>query len=252
MSIVSNQPIYSPVLIGRGREQAHLHALINQVNREQGQTILLSGEAGIGKSRLARDGRRQANEQGFLVLQGTCFSTDRSAPYAPLLDLLSSSPIQDLLSHSTSETDPLVRELAGLFPGLVDCASGETSWRPIEPEQEKRRLFMALTRFFTDLTSKQPVLLLVEDLHWSDEMSLEFLQYLARRCAAYPLLLVLTYRHDEIHAALRNFLAYLDRERLAHEICLTPLTLHEVEAMVQAILIGNPRYRLQRWTPSMS
>ncbi len=91
MSIVSNQPISSPVLIGREREQAHLRALIDQVRRGQGQAILLSGEAGIGKSRLARDVRRQASEQGFLVLQGTCFSTDRSAPYAPLIDLFSSS-----------------------------------------------------------------------------------------------------------------------------------------------------------------
>jgi DNA-binding CsgD family transcriptional regulator len=235
MSIVSNQPISSPVLIGREREQTHLHALIDQVRRGHGQAILLSGEAGIGKSRLAAEGRRQASGQGFLVLQGTCFPTDRSAPYAPLLDLLSSSPIQDLLSLSTSDAHPLVRELARLFPGLVDHTSGETSWRPIEPEQEKRRLFVALTRFFTGLASRQPVLLMVEDLHWSDEMSLEFLHYLARSSARHPLLLVLTYRNDEIHSELRNFLAQLDRERLMHEICLPPLSRNEVEVMLRGI-----------------
>jgi predicted ATPase len=129
MSIVSNQPISSPVLIGREREQAHLHTLIDQVRRGHGQVILLSGEAGIGKSRLAAEGKRQASEQGFLVFQGTYFPTDRSAPYAPLLDLLSSSPTQELLSRSRANPDPLARELARLFPGLVDHASGETSSR---------------------------------------------------------------------------------------------------------------------------
>jgi tetratricopeptide (TPR) repeat protein/DNA-binding CsgD family transcriptional regulator len=235
MSIVSNQPITSPVLIGREREQAHLYALIDQVRRGHGQVILLSGEAGIGKSRLAAQGKRQASEQGFLVLQGTCFPTDRSAPYAPLLDLLSSSHAQELLALSTTGSEPLARELARLFPGLVDHSSGESVSRPIEPGEEKRRLFVALTRFFTGLASKQPVLLTIEDVHWCDETSLEFLHYFARRCAAHPLLLVLTYRNDEIHSELRHWLVQLDRERLAHEIFLTPLTLREVEAMLQAI-----------------
>ena len=233
MSIVSNQPISSPVLIGREREQAHLHALIDQVKRGHGQAILFSGEAGIGKSRLAAEGRRLASGQGFLVLQGTCFPTDRSAPYAPLLDLLASSQTQALLSLSTFDADLLVRELARLFPDLVDHASDDTSAR--EPEQEKRRLFVALTQFFTGLASKQPVLLMVEDLHWSDEMSLEFLLSLARGSARHPLLMVLTYRNDEIHPELRQWLAHLDRERLAHEICLTPLSRSEVEAMLRGI-----------------
>ena len=240
MSIVSNQPIRSPVLIGREREGATLSALIDQVRRGQGQVLLLSAEAGIGKSRLAAEGKRQANEQGFLVLQGTCFPADRSSPYAPLLDLLSSSHTIDLLSLSTANPDPLVRELAGLFPGLVDHASDDTSAHAIEPEQEKRRLFVALTRFFTRLTSTQPVLLMVEDLHWSDEMSLEFLLSLARSAARHPLLLVLTYRSDEIHSELRQWLAQLDRERLAHEICLAHLSRSEVEAMLRGIFDGKP------------
>src|SRR5260370_37327172 len=189
MLIVSNQPISSPVLIGREREQAHLHALIDQVGQGHGQAILLSGEAGIGKSRLADEGKRQAGEQGFLVLQGTCFPTDRSAPYAPLLDLLSSSQTQDLLFSSPAEPEPLARELARLFPGLLDHASGETPLQPLEPEQQKRRLVVTLSQFFTGLASKQPVLLTVADVHWSDETTLEVLHHLARRSAPPPLLL---------------------------------------------------------------
>src|SRR5215831_9327651 len=152
MSIVSNQTISSPVLVGRERELATLRTLIDQARREQGRVILLSGEAGIGKSRLATEGKRQACEHGFLVLQGNCFPTDRSSPYASLLDLLSSSQTQELLS--TANPEPIVRELARLFPGIVDHASDEPASRAFEPEQEKRRLFVALTQFFTGLASK--------------------------------------------------------------------------------------------------
>jgi predicted ATPase len=139
MSIMFNQPIRSPVLIGREREIATLSALVDQVKQGHGQMLLLSGEAGVGKSRLLAEGKRQASEQGFLVLQGSCFPTDRSSPYAPLLDLLSSSHTQEMLSLSTANPEPLARELARLFPGLLDHASSEPSLPPIEPEQEKRR-----------------------------------------------------------------------------------------------------------------
>jgi DNA-binding CsgD family transcriptional regulator len=178
------------------------------------------------------------------VLQGSCFPTDRSSPYAPLLDLLSSSQTQDLISLSTANPEPQLRELARLFPSLLDYLSSETSSSTIEPEQEKRRLFVALNQFFTGLASTQPVMLTVEDLHWSDETSLEFLHALARRCARHPLLLVLTYRHDEMHPGLSNWLTQLDRERLAQEFVLTPLSRSEVEAMLQAI------FDLQRPLPA--
>ena len=206
MSRVFNKPVSSPVLIGRQVEVASLHALINQARKGHGQMVLLSGEAGIGKSRLAAEVKTQAQAHGFLVLQGNCFPTDRSTPYAPLLDLFGSSQIKELRFPSTANLEPLARELALLHPGLVPLSSGEAQVRPLEPEQEKRRLFVALTQFFTSLATKQPVLLTVEDLYWSDETSLEFLHTLARRCVHHPLLLVLTYRNDEMHPGLSNWL----------------------------------------------
>jgi len=235
MSTMFNQPICSPVLIGREREIATLQSLIDQVKQGQGRVVLLSGEAGIGKSRLLAAVKRRASEQGFLVLQGACFPTDRSSPYAPLLDLLSSSQTQELLSLSTTNSEPLTRELTRLFPGLLNYASSETSSSTIEPEQEKRRLFLALSQFFTGLAARQPVLLTFEDLHWSDETSLEFLHFLARRCVAHPLLLVLTYRNDEMNPGLNNWLAQLDREHLTQEFVLRLLSRRDMDAMLKAI-----------------
>ncbi len=228
MSRVFDKPVGSSVLIGRQGEAARLQTLVNQAAQGRGQLVLLSGEAGIGKSRLAAEVKAQAQAQGFLTLQGNCFPTDRSSPYAPLLDLLGAS--------ATVNLEPLARELALLQPGLVPLPSGETLPGPRDPEPEKRRLFLTLTRFFAGLATKQPVLLTVEDIHWSDETSLELLHHLARRCAQHPLLLVLTYRNDEIPPGLNTWLAQLDREHLAHEFVLTPLSPGEVEVMLRTIL----------------
>ncbi len=233
--MMSNQPFSSPILIGREQEIAILQSLVDQAKQGHGKVLLLGGEAGIGKSRLLAEGKRQASEQGFLVLQGACFPTDRSAPYAPLVDLLAAPTIPGLLSVLPANLEPLVRELSQLSPDLLDHASGETPRFTIGPDQEKRRLFVALTQLFTSLASKQPVLLAIEDVHWSDETSLEFLHSLARRCAQHPLLLVLTYRPDEMHSELRHYLAQLDRERLAHEVVLLPLSRREVEALLESI-----------------
>ena len=93
-----------------------------------------------------------------------------------------------------------------------------------------------MARFLTCQTLEHPVLLVVEDLHWSDDTSLELLYYLARRyCSAYPLLILLTYRSDELSTNLRHFLAQLDRERLAQEIPIDRLSKSGVEAMLRAI-----------------
>ena len=125
--------------------------------------------------------------------------------------------------------------LSPLLPDLLPPPSDLPLLPPLAPEQEKRRLFAALAQLFLRQAIQHPVLLIVEDLHWSDQVSLEFLHYLVRRCAASPLLVLLTYRSDEVHPGLRHFLAQLDRERLALEFALAPLTRSEVSAMLYAI-----------------
>src|SRR6266852_1387204 len=258
MTTAFNTSVICPILIGRTAELAAFHLLIDQGKSGRGQVALLSGEAGIGKSRLVAEAKVAAAAQGFLLLQGNCFQPDISSPYASLLDLLRSSAANQLAATTATELAPFARELHQLLPDVVPLPPDQAPLVSSDPEQEKRRLFAALAHFFTGRAATQPVLLIIEDMHWSDDTSLQFLHYLARRCSAHPLLILLTYRSDEVRPSLRHFLAQLDRERLTQEILLARLTREEVEAMLQAIFalprsarveLADPLYTLTEGNP---
>jgi len=247
MVIPLNKPVVCPIVIGRTTELTAIHELIESTKSGQGQVLLVSGEAGIGKSRLVKEAKAYATDLNFQVVQGNCFPTDLSCPYAPILDL-----IRTLLAHSDSTKiqamlKPFARDLYPLLPDVFPQVSGLITAQPLtalEPEQEKRRIFTALVHCFTSLALTLPLMLIIEDLHWSDDTSLEFLHYLARHSTDHPILLFTTYRNDEIRPALRSWLAQLDRERLAHEYLLSSLSRNDVDAMLQAI------FDLQRQVPS--
>src|SRR5947208_7045151 len=121
----------------------------------------------------------------------------------------------------------MIQAFLPLLPDLGHVFAGEPPppTRPaLDPEHEKRRRFEVLAHFLTNQAGKHPILLVLEDLHWSDDISLEFLHYLARRCVLHPLLILLTYRSEEMRQGLRHFLAQLDRELLAQECSLARLT----------------------------
>jgi DNA-binding CsgD family transcriptional regulator len=231
--------VVCPVLIGREPALQVLDGLVSEVRAGQGRTLLVAGEAGIGKSRFVAEAA--GPRSGLVLLEGHCFEPDRALPYAPLLDLLRSllllrppEEIADWLGPTAPELVKLVPELAAVLPDVVPTATQE-------PEQDKRRRFHALVGFFARVAARGPVLISIEDLHWCDDTSLEFLLALARRIPTLPALLLLTFRSDEIHPELRHLLAELDRGRLATEVMLDRLPRAGVDAMLQAIFqLGRP------------
>ncbi|MBA2283874.1 MAG: ATP-binding protein [Ktedonobacteraceae bacterium] len=192
------QPVVCPIVVGRTAELTALRLLVDRTKDGSGQVLLLHGEAGIGKSRLVAEVKASAADQGFLLLQGNCFQGDHSAPYAALLDLfrtqfLAPSPRTPV----PSDLQPLAQALSRILPELpllMPELASAPALPPSDPEQEKRRLFAAVSHFFATQARRQPVLLIIEDLHWSDEASLEILLHLVRACTALPFLFVLTYR----------------------------------------------------------
>jgi DNA-binding NarL/FixJ family response regulator len=238
MIIPFDKPITCPVLIGRTRELAALHSLIDLARSGQGHIALIRGEAGIGKSRLVAEVISSALAHGFLILQGDCFQTDTTYPYAPLIDLLRAFFDSHPLASLSADQELLVREFVRLLPDLQILFPHIALLPPtqiIDPEQQKRRLFTVLTKFFSTQSAQQPALLIVEDLHWCDESSLDLLLHLVRHCKSEALFFIFTYRSEEISSNLYHWLAQLDRERLAPELALERLSQAEVEAMLQAI-----------------
>jgi tetratricopeptide (TPR) repeat protein len=230
-----DKSVICPILIGRASAVQVIGRRLDSVRSGNGQVVVLAGEAGLGKSRLAAEVKRIATHNNWLILQGNCFEPDCTLPYAPFLDLLRAFCSTRSNEEVAREFGPTAWGLAKLLPELSTLVREQTSERTVEPEHEKRHLFQALGQFFIRLATAQPLILILEDLHWSDDTSLEFLLHLARRIAAQPILLLLTYRSDELHAGLSRFLAELDRERLAVELSLTRLTLSEVDRMLRAI-----------------
>lgn len=241
--------VICPTLIGRAEQMQLLLELCTQVSHGQSQLAFITGEAGVGKSRLVAELATVAAQRGFHVVQGRCFEQERSFPYAPVIDLLracytqySTVTIERLFRSSAAELVKLLPELALSFPNLAPTPADE-------PEQEKRRLFQALLQFLQQLAtthkvgSHQPLLLVLEDLHWADDTSLEWLLYLVRHMAHHSLLILVTYRHDEGQLSLQQVLATLDRFPNVRELVLNPLSLNNVSEMLQTIfkLTHSPR-----------
>jgi DNA-binding CsgD family transcriptional regulator len=226
----------TPVFVGRREEIRQLDATLTAVQAGAGRCVLVSGEAGIGKSRLLAEIRDRAAGMGFTPLAGRCFEQDRSFPYAPLIDMLRPFLAQGAVADRLDALGPLAAELVKLLPELAAHFSLSQSAAPLDPEVEQRRLFEALTSLFLHQAQAGPVLLIVEDLHWSDQASLEFLLYLVRRMAEHPMLLLLSSRGADDQAGLVELLAGLDREPIAQEIRLDPLTRAEVAELLKAIL----------------
>lgn len=207
----------------------------------EGRAAIIGGEAGIGKSRLVAEARRVALAQGFLVAQGQCFQVDTAYPYAPLLEILRGYLPVQLPAIVADDQEPLALELVQMLPDLalslphfMRGARSQTVDQ-VDPAQRRQRLFAILTHILISRAARQPTLLVVEDMHWCDEGSLDFLLYLARRVAHAPILLLFTYRHEDVPPRLSDCLALLNREHLAQELNLTPLSLLEIDAMIDAM-----------------
>ncbi|MDQ6828864.1 MAG: AAA family ATPase, partial [Gemmatimonadota bacterium] len=229
------QSVVCPVLIGRAAPLSTVFHTLERAGAAHGGTLLVSGEAGIGKSRLVRAMVERARSLGFVALQGACFEADRTHPYAPVLDLvrvLSTTASPALAAHYFAPAGP---ELVTLFPELRSIFTDTPPRAAFDPEEDRRRLFHSFTEAVHALGRVQPLLLVIEDVHWSDDATLDLVLHLARSIGPQPIALALTFRSDEVGPRLARLLADFDRARCASEIALRPLDAPECAAMLRAI-----------------
>ncbi len=213
----------SPILVGRERELAILREHLDAALVGRGSLVLIGGEAGIGKTALAETLCREAAILGALVLTGRCYDLTETPPYGPWVELFG--------CYRRGDGPPLPD--AFVRPGTVGAVASQTT------------LFREVRDFFATLAISRsgdvlPLLLLIEDIHWADPASLDLLRAVARSLPALPLLLLATYRADELSPAhpLARLLPAIVRESSAGRLDLRPLRAADVATLVAG------RYRL--------
>lgn len=227
--------VVCPTIIGRESQMDSMRRVLAQGREGSGRVALIVGEAGVGKTRILRAMIDEARTTGFFVVQGACFEAERAIPYAPLLDLVrlfAGSTSTAVLSHVFA---PAATELVTMFPELRPLLPDAPPAAGIDPESDRRRLFHALSQVVTALARTQPVLVAFEDVHWSDDATLELIFHLARSHASHRVIIALTYRAEEAGPRLARLIADLERARLVTDLPLAPLGRDEVRAMLQAI-----------------
>jgi DNA-binding CsgD family transcriptional regulator len=229
-------------LIGRDEELATLLAAVRDAAQGHPTLAFVAGESGIGKSRLLGELSRHAREDGARVLCGECIELgDGELPYAPLISAL--RPLVRAGEPALLDLPAAAREeLAALLPGLADPTSAPSDAGTERLERHRNqaqgRLFEALLTAIDRLSRDTPVVLVIEDVHWADRSTRDFLSFLGRNLADERVLVALSYRPDELHRRhpLRPLLAILERTPQARRIELSGLQPEDIATMAREVL----------------
>ncbi len=225
----------SPVFVGRIEEIARLRAALEQARSGSPAGVVVAGEAGVGKTRLIGELRRQARDIGVLTLAGGCLDVGEGVvPFAPMVEAL--RPLTALLERAELErvVGGARAELARLMPELAVADELAGALPP-------GRLFELLLGALHRLAETRAVLLLVEDVHWADCSTRDMLGFLIRNLRG-GVAVVLTYRSDELHRRhpLRPFLVELERSGKAERLDVERLARGEIVELIGGILGDAP------------
>jgi DNA-binding CsgD family transcriptional regulator/tetratricopeptide (TPR) repeat protein len=228
--------VTSARFIGRAAELEELCAALHDSAGGTPSLALVAGESGVGKSRLAGELMRRAREDGMRVLSGDCVELgEGELPYAPLVGALRRVAREgDEAFERLPEAQ--LADLATILPGLRGGPPAQGS------EAEQVRVFEALLALLDAMSEEQGLLLVIEDLHWADSSTRAFVRFLARTVCNERLLVLGTYRSDELHRRhpLRPLLAELARDPLTRLLELDRLSRDEVTEQLEDILGERP------------
>ncbi len=222
--------------VGRSREMDLLRAALAEAMDGRGQVAMLAGEPGIGKTRTAQELARHAESLGARLLWGWCYEGEGAPPYWPWVGPIRSYVQQAEPDVLRAQLGPGLADIAGLVPEIRDKLGDIPQPTQVEPEQARFRLFDAVSSFLKRAADDEPMLLVLDDLHWADEPSLLLLQYLARQIDDSRLMVVLTSREAEAAARpiVTETLAQLSRIPSFRRHSLSGLEIEDVHRFFQA------------------
>ncbi len=237
--------------IGRQEELAAVKAGVDAALGGRGALVMVVGEPGIGKTRLSEETGVYAQLRGAQFLVGRCHETEAGLPYLPFVEAIGEyvadrpeEALRSELGSGGSDVAKLVSDIRRRLPDLPPAAQ-------VEPEQERYRLFESVTTFLVNASHANPIVLVLEDIHWADRPTLLLMQHLARKVAQSRLLVIGTYRDVELDRQhpLSPVLAELRRERLYQRVLLRGMSVEEVADMLTAGAaerMGGPAIGLAR------
>ncbi len=222
-----------PRLIGREAEMSELNELWENARVGHGRIVIVSGEAGVGKTLVAFSLADDAAQQGGLALVGHCYEFESTLPYQAIVEMLRSAA--NVLRHTDLLSTHRVM-LARLVPEVVGVTSPPAGEPGISSDELRIQLFEAILQAFLALAHHQPLLLFFEDAHWAVESTLDWLTYIAPRLDASRLLVVITYRTGEVGA--QHALARLE-QRFAREGIVSVLPLERLSREANRDLVAH-------------
>ena len=223
--------------IGRREELDQLKEALESTLSGRGSLVMLVGEPGIGKTRLAEEFSVYASLRGAQVLTGRCYEGEVALPYRPFVDAfrqyMRERPDRELrheLGEGAPEVAKLVSEVRQRFPEIPEAP-------PLEAEAERLRLFESISAFVRNAAAANPLVLFLDDIHWADKPSLLLMRYLARSVAGQRVLILAAYRDVELDRThpLSEMIAILRREQPYQRVLLRGLPEHDVLAFLTAI-----------------
>jgi eukaryotic-like serine/threonine-protein kinase len=224
--------------VGRERETEKLRAAIDHAVGRRGRTVLVSGESGIGKTRLASEVAAYAALRGAQVLWGRCYAGAGAPPYWPWVQVIrdyardhDAETVASDLGSGAFEIAQIVSEVREWIPEIPESP-------PLDAEQARFRLFDSVSRFLIGASERQPLAIFLEDLQQADRPSLMLLAFVARELARSRVFLLGTYRDDELPGDhyLNEVLTTLSKERGYAHIKLRGLSDQHLKAMLEAVL----------------
>jgi predicted ATPase/DNA-binding SARP family transcriptional activator len=235
---VAAAPLARPPLVGRAAEWSALLEAY-QAARHDGRLVVLEGEAGIGKTRLAEEFAAHARTAHATAVAGRCYDGESGLAYQPF--------VQGLRAALAGQADrawvqavaaPWLVEASRLLPELAELRAGLAPPPPLDSPGAQGRFLAGLREVLLGaLGGPAPGVLVLDDLHWADEASLDLLTYLVRRLAGQPLCIVATWRSEQVHGGhrLRRLAAEAQRGGVATVLRLAPLSEPEVAELVAAV-----------------